>query len=92
MQSVGVIWTLLTPVTLELLGEFDLVQWSILMSLCNDFVSDLDARAVKLITDGLTSNSRRVYSQAVSKFINFCLIYLFNPLEINETLLLRFIS
>ena len=33
-----------------------------------------------------------MYSQAVSKFLNFCSIYSFNPLDINETLLLRFIS
>ena len=45
-----------------------------------------------MIADGLASNSRKVYSQAVIKFCNFCELYELNPFEVNELLILRFIA
>lgn len=45
-----------------------------------------------MVSDGLAVNSRRTYSKAVDKFINFCTFYHFNPLAVDERLILRFIS
>ena len=52
----------------------------------------MDARAAQLISDGLTTNSRKVYSHAIVKFCNFCELYQFNPFHVDELLILRFIT
>ena len=44
------------------------------------------------MSEGLTFNSRRVYSFAVNRFLNFCSMYLLNPFSLDELLILRFIT
>ena len=46
---------------------------------------------IRLVTDGLALNSRRTYSKAVEKYIDFCVVYSINPLILDETNILRFI-
>ena len=78
-----------------------IISWS---DLCTPFVynsksfislfhfSDLDARASHLVSNGLAASSRRTYAQGVKRFIDFCSLYSFNPLNLSELLIIRFIS
>lgn len=44
------------------------------------------------MSQGLAANSRKTYSQAVSKYFNFCIKYNQDPFIIDELLILRFIT
>lgn len=63
-----------------------------LILLCIYFSSELDQHASTLISKGLAFNSRRSYSSATRKYLNFCAHYCLDPCELNEHTLLRFIT
>ena len=54
--------------------------------------ADLDLRVASLVSNGLASSSRRTYSKAVSKFIDFCSRFSLDPRRCDETTILRFIA
>ena len=54
--------------------------------------SDLDRRVSELVVHGLAHNSRKTYSNASSKYINFCSMYGLDPTNISEYQVLRFIT
>lgn len=66
-------------------------QLPTLMSWFN-LISDLDTRAAHLLSNGLTRNSRRAYSQGVQKFLEFCDLYKISPYIISESSIIRFIT
>ena len=55
-------------------------------------LSDLDRAAANLVTQGLSHNSRRTYSHAVNKYIQFCIRFSLNPYSLDELMVLRFVS
>lgn len=55
-------------------------------------ISDLDSKAADLVAGGLAVNSRRAYSYAVTRFLDFCTRYALDPIRIEESTVIRFIA
>ena len=55
-------------------------------------IPDVDDRVAALVYSGLAVNSRKSYSAALKKYIEFCRLYSLSPLNFDEVTVLRTVA
>lgn len=56
------------------------------------YFSELDQRALHLVSNGLSFNSHKSYTTSLRRYLRYCHIYGFDPLRLEERNFLRFIA